>query len=70
MEVLVQQALSGTGGGDRTRTALSGHGILSPGRLPISPPRPKRPQSSEGREGKLPRQFPVADAVRLVRLFA
>ena len=39
IEVPVQQALSGTGGGDRTRTALSGHRILSPARLPISPPR-------------------------------
>src|SRR3989449_3566163 len=29
----------GAGGGDRTRTPLSGHGILSPGRLPIPPPR-------------------------------
>ena len=29
----------GAGGGDRTRTGVSPHGILSPGRLPIPPPR-------------------------------
>src|SRR3989442_10221422 len=29
----------GAGGGDRTRTPLSGHGILSPERLPVPPPR-------------------------------
>ena len=29
----------GAGNGNRTRTVLSYHGILSPGRLPISPPR-------------------------------
>src|SRR5688572_23523801 len=30
----------GAGGGNRTRTTLSGPGILSPVRLPVSPPRP------------------------------
>lgn len=31
--------LFGAGGGDRTRTGRLAHGILSPGRLPIPPPR-------------------------------
>ena len=30
---------TGAGGGNRTRTPLAGPGILSPVRLPISPPR-------------------------------
>jgi hypothetical protein len=35
--------LFGAGGGDRTRTGRLAHGILSPGRLPIPPPRQTPP---------------------------
>src|SRR5574344_120769 len=37
--------LCGASGRDRTGTPLSRHGILSPGCLPISPPRPHSPKA-------------------------